>query len=138
MVLDLLGRSKPIKTQHFMIFRHFEIILIGILMILRQILFNRLENLIFFENFLRNYLKLVYLWKISILSMNIFRAVRNIFWPNSEIFFKFWSILAKVCWFSMRNWENSLKISISDYIWARTGQNLKKNLRIWPKKNLGA
>ena len=77
MVLDLLGRSKPIKTQHFMIFRHFEIILIGILMILRQILFNRLETLIFFEKLSRNDVKLVYLLKISILSMDMFLMLLN-------------------------------------------------------------
>ena len=138
MVLDLLGRSRSIKTQHFMIFRHFEIILIVILMILRQILFNRLESLIFFEKLSRNDVKLVYLWKISILSMDIFLVLLNFFGQILRFFFKFWSLLAKVCWFSMRNRENSLKISISEYIWARSDQNLKKNLRIWPKKNLGA
>ena len=94
MVLDLLGRSKPIKTQHFMIFRHFEIILIGILMILRQILFNRLESLDFFENFCRNYLKFVYLWKISILSMDMFLMLLNFFLVK---FWDFFQILVTPC-----------------------------------------
>ena len=88
MVLDLLGRSRSIKTQHFMIFRHFEIILIGILMILRQILFNRLESLDFFENFCRNYLKFVYLWKISIFRMDMFLALLNFF------LIKFWDFFS--------------------------------------------
>ena len=116
MVLDLLGRSKPIKTQHFMIFRHFEIILIGISMNLRQILFNKLETLSFFENFLRNCPKFVYLWKISILSMNIFRAVRNF------CLTKFWDFFSnsgqsllkcsQICWFLVNFLNFAWKISI--------------------------
>ena len=92
----------------------------------------------FFENFLRNYLKFVYLWKISILSMDIFLVLLKKFGQILTFFYKFWSLLVKMYWFPMRNWENPLKISISEYIWARTDQNLKKNLRIWSNKNFGA
>ena len=116
MVLDLLGRSKPIKTQHFMIFRHFEIILIGILMILRQILFNKLENLSFFENFLRNCPKFVYLWKISTLSMNMFLVLLNF------CLTKFWDFFTnsghsllkctQICWFLVDFLNFAQKISI--------------------------
>ena len=137
MVLDLLGRSKPIKTQHFMIFRHFEIILIGILMILRQILFNRLESLIFFENFLRDYLKFVYLWKISTLSINIFPAVRNF------CLTKFWDFFSnsgqsllrcsQICLFLVNFSISHRKPAYLGKDWSE----FEKNLRIWSKKDFG-
>ena len=126
MVLDLLGRSKPIKAQHFMIFRHFEIILIDISMILRQILFNKLENLIFFENFLRNCLKFVYLWKISILSMDMFLV--PLFFSDQilSFFFKFWSLLAQM-YSDMLIFSEFSQFRIENqHTLARIDQNLKK------------
>ena len=70
MVFDVFELPKPINTSDFVIFRYLEIIIIDILMILRQILFNKFENSIFFENFLRNGPKFIFLWKIIILRMS--------------------------------------------------------------------
>ena len=123
MVLDLLGRSKPIKTQHFMIFRHFEIILIGILMILRQILFNRLESLSFFEKLSRNDVKLVYLWKISILSMDMFLILLKKILVKSWDFFQ---ILVTPCQGMLIFYAKLRKFTKNQHIWVHLSKE-------WPE-----
>ena len=52
------------------------------------------KSLIFFENFCRNYVKFVYLWKISILSMDMFLILLNFFLVK---FWDFFQILVTPC-----------------------------------------
>ena len=141
MVLDLLGRSRSIKTCNFVIFQWYSVENQWILV---QILFKTMISIeiftkvwFFFENFCRNYVKFVYLWKISILSMDMFLMLLKFFWSNSEIFFKFWSLLAQMYSDMLIFSEFSQFRTENQHTLARSDQNLKKNLRIRPKKNLG-
>ena len=96
------------------------------------------KNLIFFENFLRNCPKFVYLWKISILSMDMFLVLLNFFWSNSEIVFQ---ILVTPCQGMLIFCAKLRKFTKNQHIWVHLSKEwpeFEKKSQNLTKKILGA
>ena len=81
------------------------------------------KSLNFFEKLSRNDVKLVYLWKFSILSMDMFLILLNFFWSNSEIFFQ---ILVTPCQGMLIFYAKLRKFTKNQHIWVHLSKE-------WPE-----